>query len=82
MNDPFDFLTVGCFLATVVGFLVWTDHNTGILLRLLISAVAFAVANEIGRRGFPVLALLLTGAGASYALLILIKQNPTGGRKE
>jgi hypothetical protein len=81
MTDPFDILTVGCFLATVVAFFVWTDHNTGTLLRLLISVIAFAAANEIGRRGLPVLALALIAAGAAHAVFVLMKHNPTGGRK-
>jgi hypothetical protein len=81
MTDPFDFLTVGCFLVTVVAFFVWTDHNAGTLLRLLISVIAFAAANEIGRRGLPVFALTLIAAGAAYAVLVLMKQNPTSGRK-
>jgi hypothetical protein len=81
MTDPFDILTVGCFLVTVVAFFVWTDHNTGILLRLLISVIAFAVANEIGRRGLPVFALALITAGAAYAVFVVMKQNPTGGRR-
>jgi hypothetical protein len=81
MADPFDILTVGCFLLTVLAFFVWTDHDIGTLLHLLISTIAFAAANELGKRGLPILALALIAAGAAYAVLILMKQNPTGGRK-
>ena len=80
MTNLFDVLAVGCFLVTVVAFFAWTDHDTGTLLRLLISMIAFAVANEIGRRGLPIVALLLIAAGAAYAVLVL-KQNRTGGGK-
>jgi lipopolysaccharide export LptBFGC system permease protein LptF len=81
MNDLFDILTVACFLLTVLAFFLWTDRNHRILLHLLISAMAFAVANELGRTGSPILAAILIGAGAVYAWLIIANQRREGGSK-
>jgi hypothetical protein len=46
------------------------------LLHLLLCAVMFAVANQLGNRGSPILALILTAAGAGYALLIFLGRKP------
>lgn len=71
MQEPFDILTVFCFLTMVVAFFVWSDRESRTVLRLALSAIAFAVANQLGNNGWPLLALVLTGAGAAHAFLTL-----------
>ena len=78
MTDPFDFLTVACFLALVVAFFVWTDRDLDTLLHLSICGVAFAVADQLGRSGYTIFALILIATGAAYALFV-ISQKRTGG---
>jgi hypothetical protein len=81
MTGPFDILTIACFLLMVIAFFVWTERDTNTLLHLLISAVMFAVANQLGNHGSPILALILTAAGAGYALLIFLGGKPGGSGK-
>ena len=71
MTTPFDFLTVACFFGLVVAFVVRTERDTRTLLHLLISAAAFAIANQVGNKGLTLLALVLIVAGGGYALLII-----------
>jgi amino acid permease len=82
MTGPFDILTVACFLLVVLAFLFWTDRDSRTLLHLAICGIAFAVANQLGNRGAPVLALILIAAGAVYALIIFLNRNRVGpGRR-
>jgi hypothetical protein len=81
MTGPFDILTVACFLLVVLAFFLWTDRDQRTLLHLLVSAVAFAVANELGRTGSPILATVLIAAGVAYALLVLVNRKRAGGGK-
>jgi hypothetical protein len=78
MTDPFDFLTVACFLALVVAFFVWTDRDLDTLLHLSICGVAFAVANQLGRSGYTIFALILIATGTAYALFVISRKR-TGG---
>ncbi|MGJ4892961.1 XrtV sorting system accessory protein [Bradyrhizobium sp. HKCCYLS3077] len=71
MNEPFDILTVFCFLAMAIAFFVWSDREPRTLLRLVLSAIAFAGANQLGNNGWTLFALLLIGAGAVHAILTL-----------
>jgi lipopolysaccharide export LptBFGC system permease protein LptF len=78
MTDAFDILTVGCFLLIAVAFFIWTDRDSRTLLRLSICLVAFAIANQLGRNGSPILAYILIAVGMAYALLILVKAKRAG----
>jgi len=71
MITLFDFLTVTCFICLVTTFFVWTERDTRTLLHLLISGVAFAIANHLGNNGLQLFALILIAAGAGYALLVV-----------
>jgi len=71
MTTAFDFLTVAGFLGLVAAFLVWTERDVRTLVQLLISAAAFAVANQVGNVGLTLFALVLTFAGAGFALLVV-----------
>jgi di/tricarboxylate transporter len=67
----FDYVTVACFFCTVAAFFIWTRRDSRTLLHLLISGVAFAIANHLGNNDLPLFALVLIVAGAGYALLVV-----------
>jgi hypothetical protein len=67
MITVFDYLTVACFAGLVIAFFQFTDRNTRVLMHLMISAAAFAIANQVGNAGLTLFALVLMGAGVGYA---------------
>lgn len=71
MISVFDYLTVACFLCLVVAFVLRTEHDIRTLLHLLISAIAFAIADQVGNNGFSAFALALIVAGVGYAVLVV-----------
>jgi hypothetical protein len=71
MITPFDFLTIACFCGLVATFFLWTERDTRTLMHLIISGVAFAVANQVGNRGLTLFALVLIVVGVGYALLVV-----------
>jgi hypothetical protein len=71
MISVFDYLTVACFAGLVIAFLQFTDRNTRTLMHLMISAVALAIANQVGNAGRPLLALGFLVAGAGYAWIVV-----------
>jgi hypothetical protein len=71
LTTGFDFLTVGCFVCLVGAFFVFTKRDLRTLAHVLLSGVAFAVANQLGNSGWTWLALALVLAGAVYAGLVI-----------
>jgi hypothetical protein len=71
MKTVFDVLTVACFAGLVFAFVRFTDRETRTLLQLMISAAAFAIANQMGNAGQPFFAIVLILAGSGYATLIV-----------
>ena len=71
MTTGFDFLTVGCFISLAAAFFLLTERDLQTLGHVLLSAVAFAVANQLGNSGWTVLALALVLAGSAYAALVI-----------
>lgn len=71
MATFFDFLTVACFLIMAVGFFVLTERDGRTLVRLLVSGLAFAVANQIGNAGWSIIASVLVAAGCVYAAFVI-----------
>jgi len=41
---------------------------------MMVAAIAFAVANQLGNRGAGVFAILLIGAGLGYAVLVVVRE--------
>jgi hypothetical protein len=70
----FDFVTIACFLAVVGAFVFVTERDAKTLARMMVSAIAFAVANELGNRGAGAFAILLIGAGLGYAVLVVVRK--------
>jgi predicted branched-subunit amino acid permease len=73
METAFDFLTVACFAGLVIAYFQFTKRDTRTLMHLMISAAAFAIANQMGNAGLPIFALILIVAGAGYAALVVQK---------
>ncbi len=71
MSSIYDFATVVCFLAVVCAFYFLTDRSQKFLLHLMVSAIAFAVANQLGNAGYGLFAAVLIAAGAGYAFLTI-----------
>jgi lipopolysaccharide export LptBFGC system permease protein LptF len=47
MTTFFDILTVVCFILMAIAFLLLTERHTRTLMRLLLSGIAFAIANQV-----------------------------------
>jgi hypothetical protein len=71
MITPFDFLTIACFCGLVAMFFLWTERDARTLMHMIISGIAFAIANQVGNNGLTLFALVLIAAGAGYALLVV-----------
>jgi hypothetical protein len=71
MTTFFDVVTVTCFVGLVIAFFQFSDRETRTLLHFIFAGCVFAVANQIGNAGSPILALVLILGGAIYAVLIV-----------
>jgi hypothetical protein len=73
MSTIFDFLTVAAFVVMAGAYFTWGEGSQKLLLHLLICAATFAVANQLGNRGFGIFGALLLAAGAGYAVMLFRK---------
>ena len=71
MTTLYDFLTVALFGVLVGYFVFLTDRRPVWVKHFLVSAVAFAVANQLGNTGSNLLASFLIVAGIIYAVLVI-----------
>jgi hypothetical protein len=71
MATFFDVITVTCFAGLVLAFFQFTDRKTRTLLHFLGTAIALAIANQVGNSGATVLALLLILVSVGYAFLVV-----------
>ena len=67
----FDVATVTCFVIMVIAYLLLTNRSTRILLALILSGIAFAVADQLGNAGYMLLASILTVGGGGYAFVVM-----------
>jgi hypothetical protein len=74
METAFDILTVACFAGLAIAFFQFTTRDAQTLMRLMVSATVFAIANQVGNAGLPIFALILIAAGAGYAALVVKKE--------
>ncbi len=70
MVTLFDLLSVASFAGLVVWFFLWTNRDHQTLLHFVISAVVFAVANQVGNAGQSILAVVLILAGFGYSAVM------------
>jgi hypothetical protein len=75
MATVFDFATVACFLGLVGAFFLLTTRRPRTLLHLLLSGIAFAVANQLGNAGYNLSGLILIIASIAYAVIIVRAEN-------
>ena len=73
MTSLFDYITVGCFIGVVCAFVFLTDRSPKALAHLMVSAIAFAIANQLGNGGSTVFAAILVAAGVIYAIIAIRK---------
>ena len=71
MMTVYDFVTVTCFVCTVVTYFMFTEGGMKIPARFVLPAAAFAVANQVGNAGMNVLAVILIAAGVGYTYIIV-----------
>ena len=75
MVTLFDFATVACFFGLVGAFFLLTARRQRTLLHLLLSGIAFAVANQLGNAGYDLSGVILIIAGIAYAAIIVRAEN-------
>lgn len=78
MSTIYDFATVGSFLLMVGAYVKLAHGDMKLLQWLMLPAVAFAVANQLGNRGYDLFAVLLLAAGAGLAYMLFRSRNFDG----
>jgi lysozyme family protein len=76
MVTLFDFATVASFLGLVGAYFLLTARRYRTLLHLLLSGIAFAVANQLGNAGYTLSGVILIIAGIGYAVIIVRAEKP------
>jgi hypothetical protein len=76
MASFFDALTVSCFIGLIIGFFWFTERDTQTLLRIVLCAIALAIANQLGNAGYLVLGYALVIAAMGWGWLSI--RTPSG----
>lgn len=71
MATVFDVVTVTSFVGLVVAFFQFSDREIRTLIYLMLAAIVFAVANQVGNGGNFILAAGLIVAGIVFAVLVI-----------
>jgi hypothetical protein len=61
MISIYDYVTVACFAGLVCAFLFLTERDRKILVHLMVPAIAFAAANQLGNAGLSLFATIYGG---------------------
>jgi hypothetical protein len=69
MASFFDALTVSCFIGLIIGFFWFTERDTQTLLRIVLCAIALAIANQLGNAGYFILGYALVIAAMGWGWL-------------
>ena len=67
----FDIVTVACFVVMIVAYFWFAAGDFRKLSHLVVSGIAFGVANEVGNAGYVLLASILIVAGVGYFLFVM-----------
>ncbi len=70
MKTIYDVVTVLCFIAMAIGYFGWGRGDQRLLMHLMLPGLAFAIANQLGNRGYDLLAIVVILAGVGYAALM------------
>jgi hypothetical protein len=73
MATFFDAFTVVCFIGLVAVFFLFTERDTPTLLRYMLSAIALAIANQLGNKGYEAFGYLLVIAAMGFGWLSFSK---------
>ena len=76
MATLFDFATMACFLAMAGAYFLLTAQQPRTLLRLFLSGIAFAVANQLGNAGYIISGAILIIAGIGCAVMTVRADKP------
>ena len=79
MSSVFDIVTVTCFAILVGAFFQLTDRRPRTMMHFVLAGVVFAVANQVGNSGAPLLASVLIAAGVGYAAIVTRSSPSIGG---
>jgi hypothetical protein len=76
MKTVYDFVTVICFILTVLTYFMFTQGGTRILAHFMLPAAAFAIANQVGNHAgndvpMNLLAVILIAAGIGYVYIVV-----------
>jgi hypothetical protein len=76
MKTVYDFVTVICFLLTVLTYFMFTQGGMRVLAHFMLPAAAFAIANQVGNHAgddlpMNLLAVILIAAGIGYIYIIV-----------
>jgi hypothetical protein len=76
MKTLYDFVTVICFILTVLTYFLFTQGGTRTLAHFMLPAAAFAIANQVGNHAgsnapMNLLAIILIAAGIGYLFMIV-----------
>ena len=76
MKTVYDFVTVICFILTVLTYFIFTQGGMRILAHFMLPAAAFAIANQVGNHAgndveMNLLAVILIAAGIGYVYLVV-----------
>jgi hypothetical protein len=76
MDSFFDALTVSCFVGLIIAFFWFTERDTQTLLRIVLCAIALAIANQLGNAGYFILGYALVIAAMGWGWLSI--RTPSG----
>ena len=51
MQTVYDFVSVICFICIVLTYFMFTEGGMKVLAHFMLPAAAFAIANQVGKRG-------------------------------
>ncbi len=78
MSTLYDIATVALFFCVIAAYVFLTDRRPQALLRLLLTGLAFAIANQLGNLGLHFLAAALLVAGVVNAAMT-VRAFPVSG---
>ena len=76
MKTVYDFVTVICFILTVLTYFIFTEGGMKVLAHFMLPAAAFAIANQVGNHAgndvsMNLLAVILIAAGIGYVYIVV-----------
>jgi nitrate/nitrite transporter NarK len=70
----FDYVTVACFLGMAGAFFTLTERQPRTLVHLMLSGIAFGIANQLGNAGYAILGSIVIICGVAYVALVILRK--------